>query len=175
MEWNFSLQPLADSECVIMQPIDPGKGCSSLPPTFTFWEGGRTFGAGRRNALGAWKAPSGSSPGLPPVSKFTSTPALLTLVSLSPALSLSFQTPGVSSYASCFCQTAFPQHFLSPSPWIQDWPLVMVTAEPWGEAERLQVPTAWVPGLVLPLASWENPAKLLTVPQALVSSSVKWE
>lgn len=52
MEWNFSLQPLADSECVIMQPIDPGKGCSSLPPTFTFWEGGRTFGAGRRNALG---------------------------------------------------------------------------------------------------------------------------
>ena len=124
--------PLLTQNVWLCNPLIRGKAAQVCPlPSPSEKEAGPLELEGEM-PWGPWKAPSGSSPGLPPVSKFTSTPALLTLVSLSPALSLSFQTPGVSSYASCFCQTAFPQHFLSPSPWIQDWPLVMVTAEPWG-------------------------------------------
>ena len=174
MEWDFSLQPLADSECVIMQSIDPGKGCSSLPPTFTFWEGGRTFRAGRRRALGGVESSVRQQPWSPSSLQIYLHPS-----------SFNFGVPVPSSLpvlpnSRCvllrqlLLPDSFPTALSVSQPLDSRLALVMLTA-----ALRLSRwtpgPAAWVPRLVLPLASWENPAKLLTVPQALVSSSVKWE
>lgn len=115
-------------------------------------------------------------PGLPPVSKFTSTPAFLNFGVPVPSSLPVLPDSTCVLLRQLLYQTAFPQHFLSPSPGFKTghWS--------WGpqspevkQIDRLQVPTAWVPGLVLQLTRWENPAKLLIVPQALVSSSLKWE
>lgn len=124
---------------------------------------------------GAWKVPSGSSPGLPPVSNLPPPQLFLTLVSLSPSSLPVLQTPRVSSYASCFCQTAFPQHFLSLAPGFKVAIDHGARLRPEvKQIDRLQVPPPEFQVWCCSLLAGRTLQSPTCVPQALVSSSVKW-
>ena len=94
---------------------DPRKGCSSLPPTFTFCEGGRKFQAGRANALGGLASSVRQQPCSPPSPNVTPPQLSLTLVPLSPR-SLSFQTQVCPLIPAAFARQVSRSTFCLPAP-----------------------------------------------------------